>query len=151
MCAYDVMWCDVIRYDVYKQQIDRQADPTPDQLRLIYSKRWKFRIKICWKIWGEELNIIEPSPVSWQDWPGLGIIDGAGDGEKSSCVGLDHSNKSDLTDIEYYRLQVKMKRSAQLSKTWPGQGEGAWPEVFHPLDCSADWNSLKKLRSCQLL
>ena len=31
------------------------------------------------------------------------IIDGGGDGENVSCGGLDHSNKSDLTDIEYYR------------------------------------------------
>ena len=33
---------------------------------------------------------------------------------------LDHSNKSDLTDIEYLRLQVKMKRS-DLSSAKPGQ------------------------------
>ena len=31
------------------------------------------------------------------------IIDGGGDGEKVSCAGPDHSNKSDLTDIEYCR------------------------------------------------
>ena len=54
------------------------------------------------------------------------IIDGGGDGEKVSCAGLDHSNKSDLTDIEYYRLQVKMKRSApaqqNLARTRRGRG-----------------------------
>ena len=57
------------------------------------------------KIWRTKRKkyIIGQHPVSWLGEAGLSIIDGGGDGEKSSCVGLDHSNKSDLTDIEYYR------------------------------------------------
>ena len=65
------------------------------------------------------------------------IIDGGGDGENVSCGGLDHSNKSDLTDIEYYRLQVKMKRS-DLSSAKPGRDKARAPG----LKSSIPWTAL---------
>ena len=79
-----------------------------------------------------ERKIIDQHPVGWLGSAGLSIIDGGGDGEASSCVGLDQGNKSDLTDIEYYRLRVKMKRSAPAQQNLARTRRGRRGQTSRP-------------------
>ena len=62
------------------------------------------------------------------------IIDGGGDGENVSCAGPDHSNKSDLTDIEYYRTQGQ---DEEVISAKPGQYKARADRLMSSIHCVA--------------